>query len=460
MIIIYFAVLSAIPVYAGEPYGMMGDINGDNKVGLEEAIFALQTASGISFQGKDESEPNDSKNEASQVGANSTVLGKIGYGSDNEDWYKIVMPANGLFQFTVKNLNASGTDNGRIGRCYLYQLDGLTLAELASICDYPGAGRYYIEPGQSLTSAKVAVSDSYTYYIKIPKYENDNASYELQLSFLQLQTDDNGEPNDIKSESYIIQVDTIHTALIGYEGDDEDWYEITIPANGIFQFSVENLHPSGVWHGRIGRSYLYQLDGLTLVELASICDYPGAGRYYIEPGQSLTSAKVAVSGGYTYFIKIPKYEYGNAPYQLQVSFFQLETDDSKEPNRSQENAAVISEDSTLTALIGYEGDDEDWYEITMSANGTFQFSVENLHPSGVWHGRIGRSYLYQLDGLTLVELASICDYPGAGRYYIEPGQSLTSAKVAVSDGYTYFIKIPKYEYSNAPYQLIAYFVAE
>ena len=58
ILIISALLLSVTILYAVEPCGIMGDINGDSKIGLEEAIFALQIASGMNSQDKEESGSN------------------------------------------------------------------------------------------------------------------------------------------------------------------------------------------------------------------------------------------------------------------------------------------------------------------------------------------------------------------------------------------------------------------
>ena len=95
------------------------------------------------------------------------------------------MSANGLFQFTVENLNPSGTEKGIIGKSFLYQKDGYDLVELASA--YKSHGSHdipYIAPGESPTSKSVSVSGGTSYYIKVPKYSNHAAPYELKTNLL------------------------------------------------------------------------------------------------------------------------------------------------------------------------------------------------------------------------------------------------------------------------------------
>ena len=380
-----------------------------------------------------EIEPNDSQYEAQLIDANSTINGDIGYGTDEEDWYEIVMSANGTFVYSVSNLHPSGTSYGDMGNVYLYDE---SLTQLTYINDN------YLEDGESSSSSTIVVSGGYTYYIKVtPENSSHAAPYELSTYFTELTTTDYGEPNDSQYQTTTIPETGTLTALIGYGNDEEDWYEIVMPNNGTFVYSVSNLHPSGTGYADMGHVYLY--DG-SLTQLTYI------NKTYLEDGESATSSSIVVSGGYTYYIKVtPKDSDEAAPYELSTYFTELTTTDYGEPNDSQYQTTTIPETGTLTALIGYGNDEEDWYEIVMPNNGTFVYSVSNLHPSGTGYADMGHVYLY--DG-SLTQLTYI------NKTYLEDGESATSSSIVVSGGYTYYIKVtPENSSHSAPYQLQLFF---
>ena len=422
-------------------YGMAGDINGDYRIGLQEAIYALQVVAGI-------------KSDDPSIEENKTITDSIGYEDNEEDLFKITMPANGLFQFSVTNLEPSDSESSYIGECFLHQEDGANLVYLASLYDY--SSRKYLKPGQLYASPTIAVFENGVYYIKVPKYSDHTASYELQTSFSELQAEDRGESDNIHNESQLIQESGTVASIIGYGNDKEDWYKIQMSANGLFQFSIKNTHSEEIWYGCIGESFLYQEDGADLIYLTSLYDY--SSRKYLKPGYFYASPNVAVFENGIYYIKIPKYGYDAAPYQLKTAFTNLQYEDTGEPDNSQAEAQLIQENEIISAIIGYGADREDWYEIRISANGTFQFSVENLHSEDVTLGCIGESFLYQKDGADLVYITSIYDY--SSRKYLKPGYFYASSKVTVVENGVYYIKIPKIWYDAAPYQLKTSFSAE
>ncbi len=376
-----------------------------------------------------EEEPNDFYEQAQVISINGNLFGDVGYGGDEIDWFVITMPANGKFQFTITNLNSPGTSNGNLGYVKLYNesLDELTFITPS----YP----YYIGPGVYITSSTVVVSNNATYYIKIVPQIDHSAPYKLGNTLIVEETDDWGEPNDTQYEATTITETGSTTALIGYGEDDEDWYSITMSNNGYFHFEVTNMNSSGVLYGNLGYIKLYNE---SLYELTSIGNL-GAG------GNS-TSSTVVVSGEATYFIKILPENINNAaPYELETVFVALEIEDFGEDNNMQYEATAISELGSITALTGYDDDNEDWYSITMSVNGYFYFTVSNLHSISVPNGDLGNVILYDESQNVLTTIS---------QNNLEDGESATSSTVVVSDEATYFIKIvPKSNIHAAPYEL-------
>lgn len=447
--------------------GVMGDINRDNKVGLQEAIYALQVASGINVEQsieEVEKEPNDIQDNPNVIFENTIITGTIGSGSDEEDWYKITMSSNGLFQYSLKNLNSEGTENGIIGETKLYAQEGLDLIEINKIYHWVQYVGNVISPGKQPISPYTAVSGGWVYYIKVPKYSDDSAPYELKTTFVQLATLDIGEDNCDATESYEIQQNANIEALIGYGDDEVDWYSFSPSSNGLLKYTLTNLHPSAseIDQGIIGSTELYQQVGLDLVKLNEIYVWVQYVGNVISPGESPASPYTVVSSGDVYFIKVPSYAYNSAPYNLKADFFQSSVTDIGEPNDSSATSSNIEENDTITAMIGYGNDEEDWYEVTPSANGSFKFELENLLEStaGIDQGIIGETFFYQKDGLDLIKISSIYNWVQYVGNVISPGVTATSNTIAVSGGSTYYIKVPKFDYNAACYTLKTTYLAD
>ncbi len=419
--------------YAGQ-YELM-DINGDRKVGLEEAVYALQVVAGIKTN--------------ATIEENTTITETIGYDNDNEDMIKIVTPANGIFQFTVENLNVSGSENGNIERCYLYHDYNAELIQVTYVAD---GGNSIIRPGNMGTSSKIAVSENGTYYIKIKQYENHAAQYEMKTSLTELKTVDSGESDNTYAEARLVRENETIISLIGYGYDEADWYKIQMSENGKFQFGIVNLHSEDVENGWIGKCYLYEKDDADLIQIAYVAD---GGNSIIRPGNSGASSYIAVAKNRTYYIKVPKYEHHAAPYQIKTSFTELKTSDFGESNDIYNDARLIQENETVISLIGYGNDETDWYKIQMPANGKFQFGIVNLHSENIGNGWIGKCYLYEKNGDELIHVAYVAD---GGNSIIRQGNSGASSDIAVSENGIYYIKVPKYEHHATPYQLETVFM--
>ena len=244
-----------------------------------------------------------------------------------------------------------------------------------------------------------------------------------------------GEPNSSSNQAYTISENGSLEALIGYgsgnQVDYEDWYRLTVSSNGTLAFTLTNLHPAGVEGGRIGVSELYN-----------------AGLQYVISNFSLP---VPVTGGEVYYFRVIRYDnHHAAPYRLESHFTPTTAImDLGEPNDGSTQAHTISETGTIEALIGYgsssQVDTEDWYRLTVPANGTLQFTVTNLHERGIRNGDMGFVELFNA-GFQRLSLVS--------SNTLNPGEQGTSTPVAVTTGEVYYLKVkPYFTHHAAPYRL-------
>lgn len=404
----------------------------------------------------DEKEPNNDITQANEIRPIDIVAGGIGVDKDTEDWFKIPILKNGRLWFTIIN-NNSGANTGSVATTPLYEKVSLEPNEISSATVYHSGNRYYIGPGESATSPKASVSKNQVYYLKVPQFSNHSASYRIDIKYEEEQANDYHEPNNSVNEPTIIQEKDDFRALIGFEDDPQDWYQISFTSNGLFEYKLSNLNPSTVINGYIARCPFYLSNRLSPIELTSISNYHSGNRYDIRPGEVAISSQIAVSYAKDYYIYIPKYENHAASYRLQTGFIKLAATDIGEPNDSAGLASVINENGLLVGLIGYQNDNQDWYKIVMPANGTFQFSLTNQHASGVNSGRIATTSLYDA---TLKQIATITNYHTGNAYYIGPGETAisTAQGIPIIGSATYFINIPKYGNDAAPYQIQTNFV--
>ena len=372
-----------------------------------------------------EQEPNNSTTQAQMISLNTTIPGDIGYEDDDADFFEFTPTENGNFCFSIKNLHPTGITYGRIFSGYLYKYGESNYVT--------ATGTIYV--GTTKNSSTVPISKGTKYYLQLYPVNSESAPYELTTIFEPINETDVGEPNDLSSQATAISLNASLTALIGYSGDEVDYFEFTPTENGNFSFSVKNLHPSGISGGTINKCYLYQYGESNYRTYTSSAIYEATTK---------NSSTIPVSKGIKYVIQIPQYNAESAPYELRTVFEPISETDVGEPNNLSSQATDISLNTSLTALIGYSGDDVDFYEFTATENGNFSFSVKNLHPSGISGGTINRCYLYRYGESNYITYTSSAIYEGTTK---------NSSTITVSKGIKYVIQIPQYNAESAPYEL-------
>ena len=262
--------------------------------------------------------------------------------------------------------------------------------------------------------------------------------------------EDWGEPNDTQGEAHTISPTVSLNATIGYGSDADDWYAVTFTENGTYTYRVSNTNTSGIANGRIGDIRLYDasLQGIASINM----DYYPMDDY-VDPAASSTR-QAAVEGGATYYLHINQYSTNHsAPYSL-LGSFAASNADVGEPNNASGEAYEITDPASLAATIGLGDDGEDWYQVTFSSNGTFNFTLTNLNGSSVANGGMGTATLYNT---SLTEVTNISSS------YLQAGENSTSSTVPVEGGQAYYIMVTDYTASNetgayyhgAPYSLQA-----
>ncbi|MBM4024363.1 MAG: toll/interleukin-1 receptor domain-containing protein [Planctomycetes bacterium] len=119
----------------------------------------------------------------------------------------------------------------------------------------------------------------------------------------------NREPDDSRDRANHLGFGDSIQGEIGKEGDQEDWYKVTMPTNGTFKCRVTNLHRSGVEHGDINPVSLFNEQGERLTQTS-----------WFRPGIPVDSKAVSVSAGQAYYIQIQARQTSSAPYSLSLSF--------------------------------------------------------------------------------------------------------------------------------------------
>jgi len=234
--IICMVICLLIGISYADPYEVKGDINGDKRIGLEEAVYALQAVAGVQVGkpgNKSETEPNDSMGEANQIGigySNSIINATIS-SKDDIDYYKFNANSNCTYVIETYDILAN-TSNQATG-LYLYDANGIELANdqsgangtnNANACvthTFSVAGTYYIR-----VSRDYYISSWTGYYSLriLPKHDENGAGWDTENGY---------EPNDKLALANHIEIglDKAQTHQLNPKssnfvnsGSDRDWY--------------------------------------------------------------------------------------------------------------------------------------------------------------------------------------------------------------------------------------------
>jgi len=251
-------------------------------------------------------EPNGDPTLAVDISITTKIRGSIGYGVDEVDWIKILMPSSGEWKVQVKNLHSVDVASGKMGQVELYDEN---IDQLLGFIE-----ERKLEPGLLETSAPILVHENTTYYIKIERYnETHSAPYRLKSTLEGISYPDIGEPNESYEKSSPIMANTDFSAQIGYGTDRYDWYEISPLANGTLTIQVTNLHSGLQPKGQMGNVSFFDA---SFNEMTA--QIPS---YNLDPGESQL-VSFSVSLGQKYYIRFTSHYESNsffaAPYQIKV----------------------------------------------------------------------------------------------------------------------------------------------
>jgi hypothetical protein len=344
---------------------------------------------------------NEIYSNATVLPLNSSITGHIGFryngNVDVYDWYSVTTNADGALSFTIT------VDNSNNVYAELFDGDGTT--ELNG--NYTTTTATYTEDG-------LAVG---TYYIRIRTfYTTEFASYILSNNLTEPLQSNDSSPNETFGAATPFSLNSSVTGHIGYayNGADDllDWYAITTTDDGKITFSITSHNGQNVY------AELFDGDGVT--ELA--------GNYSTSTG---TYEQDGLAAG-TYYIRIRNfYNTEWAPYTLTNSITSPVQTNDVEPNGTALTAIPYTPGSTVTGHIGYSytgADDlEDWYAVTLPADGKFTWSITSHNNQNVY------ARLYDSNGSTLLGgsyTTSTATYTennlAAGVYYLRINNFYTS----------------------------------
>lgn len=413
VMVICFSSLLIGTSYA-DPYEIKGDINGDKRISLEEAVYALQVAAGIQIGqpgNKSETEPNDSIGEANQIGIgysnpiiNATISSK-----DDVDYYKF--NANSNSTYVIETYDILANSSNQATGIYLYDTNGIELANdrsgangtnNANACvthTFSVAGTYYIRVSRDYYDS------SWTGYYSLrilPKHDEHGAGWDTVNDY---------EPNDkLALANYIeIGLDKAQTHQLNPKssnfvnsGSDRDWYYFNAESGRTYVIETFDILANA--SNNATGIYLYDASGIELANDRSgdngtnnanariTHTFSRSGVYYI-----LVLEDYYVKWTGTYSLRIlPKHDEPGAAWNEGSDY---------EPNdvlvlanhiEVGLNKAQTRQLDPKSSDYVNNGSDHDWYYFNAVADGNYvieTFDTQSDNATGL--------YLYDANGIEL-----------------------------------------------------------
>ncbi|WP_010302335.1 pre-peptidase C-terminal domain-containing protein [Kurthia senegalensis] len=316
------------------------------KVGLAKGTYYIiveneDDASGVTYQFDVnftespyfEKEFNDSVSTANAIALNKTYKGTIS-SSQDEDFYKVVLPKSGNIKIQIKNLANSEW------RGDFLNASGKVLTSIYSDDSELVKGYSTVEVGLPKG----------TYYFKLHsgKY---NAEYAFKLNYQQSEYFEK-EQNDTITSANKIALNQYYQGTLQHNSD-EDFYKFTLTTPGTVNLSLSTL-PNSKWYVHLQNAkgevydYFYTSDSELVKGRASVNISLPKGTYYIlVDGYSNTT---------------------DLPYTLKASFKASKTAYEKEFNNTLTTATPIKLNTNITGVINNQNDsDVDFYRFTVPA---------------------------------------------------------------------------------------------
>ncbi len=362
-----------------------------------------------------DSEPNNTAEEAIEFPTNSNTTGRLNYVldnvADNADWYKITIPEEG----TLKIISTSPDD----GDYYLKLLDVDTMRVLISTNVYP------LGVVGSVFKTNLQAG---TYYVQVYPSSTNHGSYHLKNEFTPALLPNDNEPNNTAAEAIEFPTNSNTTGRLNYVldnvADNADWYKITIPEEGTLK--IISTSPDD------GDYYLELLDVDTMRVLISTNVYP--------LGVVGSVFKTNLQAG-TYYVQVYPFSTNHGSYHLNNEFTPALLPNDNEQNNTAAEANLIVPDTALTGRLNYildnVGDTDDWYKFTVTQPGGIKI-VSNSPDNGDYY-----IALLDTDSNTVLQSANV--YP--------LGTIRTIYGWGLQVGATYFIHVSKYSSNVGSYYL-------
>jgi len=363
-----------------------------------------------------ESESNDSKDNATAIAVNSITYGNLSKSND-VDWYKFTVSQNGYFSVSFSHTTL---DNSRTYWVFrLYDSSGSSYIDGVS-------SSYSVYGNSDITTNTYGVKAG-TYYIKITDDYYSDAQYSIKVNFTAASNWET-ENNNSKDTADEIKVNSEYNGALT-TSSDVDWYKFTVSQNGYFNvtFSHDALENSrNYWVLRLydgtGASYI---DGIS-------------SSYSVAGNANVTTNTFGIKAG-TYYIKVNDDYHSGIPYKIKVNFTAASNWET-ENNNSKDTADEIKVNSSYNGALTTSSD-VDWFKFTVSSKCDVAISFDHaaLEESRTYW------YIYIYDSAASSKLLTFSSQGNVS--------NKTSDYVSLSSG-TYYVKIQDDYHSGINYSIV------
>ncbi len=306
---------------------------------VEDFVMQIALSKGVDLPAPpadDALEPNDTKEQASAIEANSSH--DLIFTYSNPDWFTFTLDKAQIITVNVTNsLNLTGS--------------------YVNVLLFDAQGQW-IQPANNgdTTTSWVIVPGKYYLQLQMGIFGTPAIDYRLELSTQDV-PDAAFEPNDSKDTAIAVMLPFTQTLYLTTQ--DQDWFRFDVTQSGLLD--IQN--PDGV------QVVVYDANLMTISESyreTNIRSY----KVGLEPGRFYILVGDMMMGGQS------------KSYQLQVKLEGL-PDQSLEPNNSFNNATPIT--LPLNQALYMAKNDEDWFKFSVSSEQLLLFSA-NIPASNCYGG--------------------------------------------------------------------------
>ena len=306
----------------------------------------------------DDGEPNQEFTDAKLLRRGHTITGHLGYfyldDRDNLDWFKIVVPRDGITRLTCTPAKGLG-------------LRYLTLYSLSAGALKERKNQWIGTEGCTLTIPDTAPG---TYYVRV-EYNDGQGGYTLAYDFEQTPYATDKEPNNEQGQAISLEKGKTVSGHLGYfywdDRDNNDWYEVKVASKGTVNFTCKpaeglSLRYITLYQGNSNRGSLWMgTDGGTL----TVKDVE-AGTYYV---------RLEYNSGQGHYFLAYDTKIGNVTPQEPLPADEdngVPTD--PKPGTTWQNGEQIVGGQTVEGGMSEQVKDA-WYKVVVAKDGTAHFNI-------------------------------------------------------------------------------------